>query len=124
MAEKASERISRKLNEGKKAARKIESDVDRAFGEAKRDVKKAAVSTSKAVKVTAQATAKNVKQGARTAKTVTKAIVADVKKDVALATKPNDTWTVSQLKEAARKKSVTGYSSMTKAELLAALGAR
>jgi hypothetical protein len=93
---------------------------------------KKAVSTAKAttktavktVTATANDTAKNVSKTAKTAKAVGKAIVADVKKDINLATKPNATWTVADLKATARKRGIAGYSSLTKPELLTVLGAK
>jgi uncharacterized membrane protein len=146
MANKVSGFFSRKTKEGTKAARKlgaeIETEVGQTIDEVKRDVKKAVkgakksakdtVKTAKAttksavktVKTTANDTAKNVTHAARTAKTAGQAIVADVKKDINLATKPNSTWTVAELKAAARKKGIAGYSTMTKPELLKALGAK
>ena len=93
---------------------------------------KKAVSSAKAttktavttVRATAKDTATTVSKTAKTAKTVGKAIVADVKKDIDLATKPNATWSVADLRAAARKRGIVGYSSMTKPELLSALGAK
>ncbi len=146
MANKVSGFFSRKTKEGTKAARKLGAEIETEVGQTidvvKRDVKKAVkgakksakdtVKTAKAttksavktVKTTANDTAKNVTQAARTAKTAGKAIVADVKNDINLATKPNSTWTVAELKAAARKKGIAGYSSMTKPQLLKALGAK
>ena len=146
MANKVSAFFSRKTKEGTTAARKlgaeIESEVGEAVDEVKRDVKKAVKgakksakdtaktakattkSAVKTVKITANATAKSATKAASNAKTAGKAIIADVKKDIDLATKPNSTWTVAELKEAARKKKIAGYSSMTKPQLLKALGAK
>jgi large subunit ribosomal protein L19e len=81
-------------------------------------------SAVKTVKTTANATAKSATKAASNAKTAGKAIIADVKKDIDLATKPNSTWSVADLKAAARKKGIPGYSSMTKPQLLKALGAK
>ena len=146
MANKISAFFSRKTKEGTKAARtlgaEIESEVGEAIDEVKSDVKKAVKgaqksakdtaktakattkSAVKAVKASANDTAKNVTEAARAAKSAGEAIVADVKNDINLATQPNSTWTVAELKEAARKKKIAGYSSMTKPQLLKALGAK
>ncbi len=124
MANKISAFFSRKTKEGTKAARtlgaEIESEVGEAVDEVKRDVKKAV----KGAKKSAKDTAKSATMAASNAKTAGKAIIADVKKDIDLATKPNSTWSVADLKAAARKKGIAGYSSMTKPQLLKALGAK
>ena len=146
MANKFTAFFSRGVKKSQKAVKDLDRQVDGAVTVAKDDIKqaasasrKAAVSTGRAVKATATTTAKtvsqraqqtaksastSVKKTAKTARTVSKAVVADVKKDIALATKPNSTWSVPQLREAARKKGLTGYSSMTKPQLLKALGAK
>jgi len=140
---KAARRLGAEIeSEVGEAIDEVKRDVGQAIDEVKRDVKKAVKgakksakdtaktakattkSAVKTVKATASDTAQNVTQAARTAKTAGKAIVADVKKDIDLATKPNSTWTVAELKEAARKKKIAGYSSMTKPQLLKALGAK
>jgi hypothetical protein len=112
------------VKNAKATTKSVVKTVKTTANDTAKNAKATTKSAVKTVKTTANATAKSATKAASSAKTAGKAIVADVKKDIDLATKPNSTWTVAELKEAARKKKIAGYSSMTKPELLKALGAK
>jgi hypothetical protein len=114
-------------------AEKVAHDVGRKVGATSAEVKHEVADATKKVQTTARQTAKKATTTAKKAttsakKTVKKAETAVNKaaKPVVSAVKvrtgtPDASWSLAELKEYAKNKGVTGYSSLNKTELLARL---
>ncbi|MFZ4078718.1 MAG: hypothetical protein ACOYKK_04705 [Microbacteriaceae bacterium] len=130
---RARKSASTELNDAATTAEKVAKDVGRKVGATAAEVKHEVVGASKKAQSTAK---KTVKQAKSTAKTTVKKATASVKKAetaVAKAAKPvvsavkvrtgtpDSSWSLAELKDYAKNKGVTGYSSLGKADLLARL---
>jgi large subunit ribosomal protein L21 len=114
------------INEAAVTAEKVAQDVGRKVGATAAEVKHEVADATKKVQTTAKQTAKKATTSAK--KTVKKAETAVNKaaKPVVSAVKvrtgtPDATWSLAELKDYAKNKGVTGYSSLNKTDLLALL---
>lgn len=130
---RAKKATTSEINDVAESAEKTAKEVARKVGATAAEVKhevvgsaKKAQSTVKAGAAKAQSTAKSTAKKAtatvkKAEKTVTKAAKPVVSAVKVRTGKPDASWSVAELKEYAKNKGVTGYSSLGKTELLAKL---
>ena len=118
-ARKKAKKAAKKAKaEAAKLARKAEEQAKKAKDRAKKDAKKAAKKAGKSAEKNAEKKSEKSVKPDPSEPTPTK--VADPAPITTLGA-PTDDWSVVALRARAREVGLTGYSKMTKAELLAAL---
>ena len=121
------------INEAAVTAEKVAQDVGRKVGATAAEVKHEVADATKKVQATAKQTAKKATTTAKKATTTAKKTVKKAETAVNKAAKPvvsavkvrtgtpDASWSLAELKDYAKNKGVTGYSSLNKTDLLALL---